>query len=696
MAPKTYTTKSKNKKPKERDAWTTEMLDRAQQAFSYDTEQRRKCADDMEFAFIPGNQWDSHLTAKRRNKPCYEFNRIRQLIRRITGQQLKNKPEIKVRAVEDNDVDTAEVLNGMIKNIEVQSSAENAYDTAFQWACGGGLGILRVRSEYEHDGSFDQCLRIEALHDPMTAFCDPSARKFDRSDARYWFITEMIPQKEYQRRWPNADVVDFNVTGAMDNYDQDWFIEDEVRIAEYWYKDYTKKTIYQLSDGSIVDAADFDPVKDELANPKPDETGQTPPPITVTNTREVDACEVYSCMVSGAGKLEEPVKWGGSMIPIVPQWGDFLTLNGKQYYCGMTRYARDAQVIHNFEMSSMVEVVAKLPNNPLKATPAMVKGLESYYERLGYDDPPVLLFNPDPQAPGGSPQREPMSQLPAALANLSVIATDEMKAVTGVYDASLGAQGNEQSGRAILARQSQGDVVNFVYTDNQVKALKRLGEILVDAIPQYYDAEREMRILGEDLAEKYVKINHAVQQPDGTWVVENDLSRGKYDVVCTVGKSFDTARMELAETAQAIAQTPGPMGALGQYMLLKSLDVPGIDEMVKAMRRVLIGQGLLQPGENDDPPPPPPPPNPKDVADAQHRQAQAQLAGAKAQEISAMLPAKIEQTNAKTAEMVSKIPGNEAQGHQTMIQNAQAVAPITGGPMLGMPINVSPDYTGGY
>ncbi len=203
MANKTYRPDApKAAKVKDKDAWTRTMLDRASDALTFDTEQRRQCVEDMKFAFVSGHQWDSHLTAKRRNKPNYEFNRLRQLIRRVTGQQLKNKPEIKCRAVEDNDVDTAEVLNGMIKNIEVQSSAENAYDTAFQWACGGGYGVLRVKSEYESPDTFDQCLRIEAVLDPMTVYCDPAAVKFDRSDARYWFISELIPTAEFKERWP--------------------------------------------------------------------------------------------------------------------------------------------------------------------------------------------------------------------------------------------------------------------------------------------------------------------------------------------------------------------------------------------------------------------------------------------------------------------------------------------------------------
>lgn len=606
--------KSKNTGSIERDDFTRDMLERASQCFAFDTEQRRKVKEDMQYAFVSGHQWDTHLKAKRRNKPCYEFNQLRQMIRRVTGQNLKNKPQIKVRATEDNDVDTAEVYNGLIKNIEVQSSADNAYDTAFQWAAGGGYGILRVVSEYESDESFDQCLKIKTVNDPLTVWWDPSSREFDRSDARYWFVTEVIPKSEFKKRWPGKEMIDFSVA-QMDDLDRDWWFEDGVRIAEYWYKKPKKKKIYLLNDGTVVDAEEYDPIADEAAAQG----------LAIKSEREVECDEICSVPVCGTGKLEEPTKWGGSIFPFAVQWGDFLTIDGKQIYSGMTRFAKDAQTIHNFEMSSMVEVVAKLPNSPMKATPQMIKGLEEYYERMGFDDPPVLLYNADPNAPGGAPQREPMAQLPTALAQIAGMATDELKAVTGIYDASMGNRSNETSGRAILARQNEGETANFVYTDNQVKALKRLGDILVDAIPHYYDADRSIRILGDDNAEKYVKINRpTVDEQTGETYIINDLSRGKYDVTVTVGRSFDTARMELAEAAQAFSQQPGPFAMLGQFMLLKTLDVPGMDEFVKAARKILVTQGLLEPGEGDQPPPPPEP-NPKDVADAEQKASAAQL-----------------------------------------------------------------------
>lgn len=617
------------------DDWHKTMLSRASDCFDFDSEQRERAIDDMKFAFVAGHQWDSHLTKKRRGRPCYEFNQQRQMVRRITGQQLKNKPQIKVRAVEDNDVGTADVINGLIKNIEVQSSAENAYDTAFQWACGGGYGVLRVVAEYESGDTFDQCLKIKTVMDPFTTFCDPMAREWDRSDAQFWFVTEIIPIDDFKRRWPGKPVIDFSGSG-LDEWQKKWWFKDSVRIAEYWWIEKKPDKIYQLSDGAVVRAEEFDPVLDEWA-----QLG-----VTVTREREVERNCVYCQLVSGAGPLEDKTEWGGTMIPIVPQWGDLISIEGHQIYSGMVRFGRDAQTVHNFQMSSAIEVIAKMPNSPLAATPTQVKGLESYYERMGYDDPPVLLFNPDPLNPG-APQRLPIGQFPSGLVQMAGVARDELKTTMGIYDASLGAQGNESSGRAILARQNEGEISNFVYIDNQIKALKRLGEILVDAIPHYYDAERSIRILGEDNAEKYVQINKPmVDQQTGDQYVLNDLSRGKYDVTVTVGKNFDTARMELAEAAQALAGQPGPVGMLAQYMLLKSIDVPGMDEIVTAVRKGFVAQGLLEPGEGDHPPPPPQP-NPKDVAEAKLKEAQANKAQAETAQILSTTDADVNKTNAE-------------------------------------------------
>lgn len=657
-------------KPSDKD-FVREAVERFEEASTFNSRLRDKAMSDYRFAFVPGHQWDEHLTAKRRRRPCYEFNRMRQMIRRVTGQQLQNRPSIKVRPAEGGDVEVADIYGGLIRNIENTSGskAKLAYDNGFNWACGGGVGAWEVTTAYESEEGFDKRLCIEPINNPFTVVFDPAARDFHRIDARYCFVTHLIPRSEFKRLYPGKQLVDF--TSNVPNTEKSWWYQDTVRIAKYWYKESEKRVIYLLNDGTVVDAVEFDPIA-----PQAEQAG-----LTISDTREIDREIVKCVLISGRDKLTKPVEWPGKYFPIVLNWGELMTVEGVdgvegEYYCGMTRFGRDAQMIHNFELSTLVEVVAKMPNSPLTATPKMIEGLQSYYERLGYDDPPVLLYNVDPTSPNARPTREPAATFPTAFANLSAITVDELKAVEGIYDASLGAQGNETSGRAILARKQEGDISNYVFIDNHLKAIEFTGVILVDLIPKVYDATRTLRILGEDGAEKFVEINKPVpvtararmmaaqgqitpeMLPEliqsGDVKLLNDLGRGKYDVVVSTGKSFETQRMEVAEAAEAMARTPGPFGLLAQYLLFKNLDVPGMDEFLQACRKVLVAQGLLEPSE-DDPPAPPQQPDPKDVADVELKGAQARKTDAQTQQIIATTPAQIEKTRAETAESVTRI-----------------------------------------
>lgn len=640
-----------------------EAVERFEEAESHDSVQRKLAVSDYKFALVPGNQWDQHLTSKRKRRPCYEFNRQRQMIRRVTGQQLQNRPQINVRPAEDGDVDTAEIYNGIIRTIQnsSDSKAKIAYDNGFTWACAGGKGAWQITTAFEDDAveepggygetvsglkqsAFNKVLRIEPIEDPFTVTFDPAARDFHRMDARYCFVSHLMPRSEFKRLYPGKTLVDFT-SNTGNNRDKDWWYEDTVRVAKYWYKEVEKRVIYQLNDGSVVDATDFDPIADEAALDG----------ITIEDTREIDRQIVKCCLISGKDRLTKPVEWPGKYIPVVINWGELLTVEGEQYYSGMTRFGRDAQMIHNFELSTLIEVVAKMPNSPLTATPKMIEGLHSYYERLGYDDPPVLLYNVDPQSPQARPTREMAAQFPAAFANVSALAVDEIKATMGLDQATQDPLSSGASGRAILARKQEGDLSNYVYVDNHLKALEYTGAILVDLIPKVYDATRTLRILGEDGKAKFVKVNRPIRDMQtGEVKIINDLSRGKYDVVVSTGKSFETQRMEVAEAAEAMARTPGPIGMLAQFLMIKNLDLPGMEEFVTACRKVLVGQGLLEPGEKDKPPEPPPP-DPKIMADAALKAAQAKNTDAKTRQIEMTTPAQVEKLNAETAYTIATV-----------------------------------------
>ena len=184
-----------------------------------------------------------------------------------------------------------------------------------------------------------------------------------------------------------------------------------------------------------------------------------------------------------------------------------------------------------------------------------------------------------------------------------------------------------------MARQREGDVSSYDYIDNLSYAQRYSYEIINDILAKVYDTERQIRIMGADDSEKVVAVNQAVQDPmTGEWVAVNALDRGRFDIAVTVGPSFTTQRMEAAEALMQLSNDPSPLGMIAKYGFLMATDAPGMDDLKAAARKMMVQQGLLEPKE-DEQPPPPPQPNPKDVADAKLRDAQAGKAQAETRQI---------------------------------------------------------------
>jgi hypothetical protein len=229
--------------------------------------------------------------------------------------------------------------------------------------------------------------------------------------------------------------------------------------------------------------------------------------------------------------------------------------------------------------------------------------------------------------------------MPMAFAREAEIADQDMKATTGIYDASLGARSNEVSGIAIRNRERQGDTANYHYADNLQRSMWHCGRILIDLIPKIYDTERTIRVLGEDDSEELVKINSTGFNQLGMPTVLNDLSQARFDCRVSIGPSYSTKRMEAADTLLEYLKTDPQAVPLVRDLVAKNFDWPGSDEMAKRFRNTIDPNLLVDP---DDPnsPPPPPPPNPLDdpvirseivLRDAQAEKAYADAAKSRAE-----------------------------------------------------------------
>lgn len=627
-----------------------------------DHENRRKALDDLKFVHVPGEQWDSTLKQERGERPCYEFNKTRVTVKRVVNDIRANRPQGKVRAVEDNDKDAAEVMEGLCRNIWNTSDGDTVFDSAaeFQVAC--GMGAWRVNTKYTCDTAFDQDIVIEAIPNPFCLYADPAAQDLLKRDAEDWLLTEKVTRKAYEARWPKARVVEFTSTEFDD--DGEWEEDERVRIAEYWWKEPVTKEIWLLSDGTTLDSSAKDP---DLGRPVK-ESDLKLAGIGIVRRRKVKTHKILMAIVSGEAVLEGPTEWVGREFPFIQIFGEYLIIDGKAHWFGLTRFAKDAQRSYNVARTAISETIALAPQAKYWATPKQAAGHEKEWAEAHKKNYPFISYTTDPAAPG-PPTRTGGAEVPVALIQESQIASDEIKAVTGIFDASLGNRSNEQSGIAIRSRQAQGEVATFNYRDNASKGMQRTWEILLDLIPKVYDTERSVRILGVDGAEKYTKVNTV----DGNGNTLNDITRGKFDVTVTVGPSFATQRMEAAEIYGQLAQANPALFGIAGDLMMKAADLPYSDQIAERLKIMLPPQIAQAEGDGK----PMPPEVQAAMAQADQMVQQAQAMGAAVQEAAQQVKAEkadAEKAKSEVQVAVANLKAQEASLDKQVAEFKQLVA----------------------
>lgn len=572
-----------NRSPKKKQAIIDEALDRFDTASDSWSYCYNDSLEDIEFVDSEDGQWDDSVRQARVNRPCLTFDKLSSAVDQVVGQQLQMLPGVKVRGAEEGDGDVAEIYEGLIRQIEQRGN--KAYKTAFKFSVKGGWGVWMIDHDYQDDISMNQDIILREIKNPFSVLFDPIIQIQDMKECRYAFMFDDIEKDEFQRMYPKAKTgvgEDFYSTGNM----KTWINEDTIRVADYFRIVMEERRLVQLSTGEVVDYADIEPIIDEL-NFKG---------VTITNERLVEGRKLERFKITGLEVLEE-YECVGRYIPLVPLLGKTSNINGKFLTRGLVRKAKDAQRMYNYSRSTAIEVTALQPKQPLMATPAMIKGHEDRYRNLMTSNDPVLLFNFDQ---GQKPFREPPAQPSGALLTDVQISSDDIKSTTGIFDASLGARGNETSGRAIRERQLQGNIATYEFVDELVESIKYTGEIFVDMIPKIYDAERQIRILGEDDAEEIKVINKPqLDLQTGETVIINDLNRGHYDIKVTTGPSFSTRRSETAEQLGTLFGQNPQMAQLGADIYFKSLDLVGADELVERVRKAGIKQGVIEPNEDE-------------------------------------------------------------------------------------------------
>jgi len=550
-----------------------------------DSQNRAEALGDLKFA--AGDQWPVEIQNSRNleARPCLTINKIDAYVRQVTNQQRQQRPRIKVHPVNnEGDLKIAQVIEGITRHIEVNSNADTAYDTAFEYAVKMGWGYWRITTNYMSEDSFDQEIYIEPVNDPFSVYFDPNSVSPDGSDAERCLVTSVMSKHDFRLQYPGADDgANFSARSTGDS-DAEWVTKEDIRLAEYWYIAREKAKLVLLSDGTKV-------FEDELPSAELlDAAG-----VTIMDTRTTFRKKVKWCKLTAMEVLEER-EWPGKYIPIVPCYGAQVVVEGKRKKYGLVRFAKDPQRMYNFWRTSMTESIALAPKPKWLLAEGQDEGHESEWALANIKSTPVLRYKQKDieGVPAPVPSRIQPEPPPEGIMVAAGAIADDLKTVLGIFDPSQALPGNI-SGKALQGQQQQVDLSNFHFYDNMTRSIKHTGKIILDLIPKIYDTQRVLRIIGVDGKPDMVTINEA----QATGEVMNNVTVGLYDVVMDTGPGYNSKREQAVETMMPLMADPQVFQAAGD-LLFRNMDFPGADVIAD---RLAAMNPLAQIDDKSDVPP---------------------------------------------------------------------------------------------
>lgn len=575
--------------------------ERYERAKGFYDNQRILAIDDIRFAMADSDnkwQWPADIYRNRAvidQKPCLTVNVTAQHCNQVMNNIRQNRPSAKVSPVDDfADPETAKILGGMLRSIQRVSNADTAHDTAAEFALLGGEGYWRVVTEYEDYNSFDQCIRLKPIMNPMLVYIDPDAKEPDRSDAKWGFVFEDISKDQAREDHPGIDPASW-----VEDSRRGWVREDTVRRAEYFWCEYHDDTLYLLEDGTTVLKSEFP--DDYTAEMGDGEAGMVMagdvPVVGIVFSRPTKRKQWKWCkLLGGEDKPVDERDWPGQYLPIITVVGKEMNVNGEVVRKGLVRDLKDPARMVNYSYSAAVETLALQNKIPYVASMEAIEGLEDIWGAANIDNRAYLPWNEydDAGLKLTKPERQAPAQMAVAQVQMLQLSTEQMRAASGQQNANFGIKSEAQSGIGIQRLKAQGEIATFHFPDNLARALKYEATVILDLIPKVIERKQIIRILGLDGKEDRAMLDPAMQAAyqEDKQKIESKVDKifnpgvGKYDVAIDTGPSYQTQRQEAADAMTELATKYPPLMEVAGDLIMQTYDFPMAQELAERLKKL--------------------------------------------------------------------------------------------------------------
>lgn len=565
-------------------------------------DERQQCLQDRRFYSLSGAQWEGPLGAQFENKPRFEVNKIHLSVIRIINEYRNNRISVDFVSKEGDEYDDlADTCDGLYRADEQDSTANEAYDNAFEEAVGGGFGAWRLRTCYEEEEDYEddrQRIRIEPIYDAdSSVFFDLGAKRQDKADAKCCFVLNSMTREAYKEEWGD-DPTSWPKT--IHQLEFDWATPDVVYVAEYYKIEEKMATVRIFT--TITGEEERYPDEELKADP---ELGRRLAQVgTVeTRTRKYKTRKVHKYLLSGGCVLEDCGYIAGKCIPIIPVYGKRWFIDNVERCMGHVRLAKDPQRLKNMQLSKLGEISALSSIEKPILTPEQIAGHQMMWAEDNIKDYPYLLINPITDMNGNQQSAGPLAYtrsaaIPPAMAALLQITESDMQEIMGSPQQAEKMVSNI-SGKAVEMIQQRLDMQTFIYMSNFAKGMKRCGEVWLSmARDVYTESGRKMKTITSNKDMDTVELlRPMVNKETGETYAENDLSEAKFDVAVDIGPSSSSRRAATVRALTgllAISSDPETQQVL-QAMAMMNMEGEGIADVRDFFRQKLVRMGVVKP-----------------------------------------------------------------------------------------------------
>lgn len=588
--------------------------------------------------FVMGEQWTSREAdvLKSYKKPPMTFNKLAPLINHLLGELRLNTPALEVKPITmEVKPEVVSVREALVKSISLHSHAKQAYQQAGQQAFIGGYGALRVQTEYEHDYSFEQTLRIYGVQDPTKCYWDVKALHPCKIDGEHCGYSYSMSRTLFRKKYGKD--IEKRIGDMSGLTDRVLFSSDEqVEIIHHYERTRKTKTLYRLSNNAVVDGKELEELEEAYIDfdvnplmPVNEETEQMADEIeeqlderaaeeksymyqgqvvNVIDNRVIHESRIKEYKIAGDYILESTDFPSESMPVVFVDQNSWHDKNGHQITRSIIKDACDAQKFINY-LGTQITYMLKVSRYDQWI--GSKKNVASQDTQEKWRDPytvrGMLTFDESPT--GVVPQQTRPPEISQSLTQQYQRALQDIETSTGIYATKMGEQGQETSGAAIWQRSHQSSYNTYVAFDSVNRAIAAVGQVVNEAIPYVYDTERAVSLDLKGEGEKPVVLNQNLDDYSAETV--NNMIKGRYNVIIKAGSSFEGQKQQALQSLQMVLQANPQLFQMIADLYAENLPLPNAVELRNRLKTIVPPEIIEAGRTGEQIPPKPQAPNPE-------------------------------------------------------------------------------------